>query len=74
MPYNAMASVPTFAPLAKRFADSLLAVEDSLYKTKNQSGQDPLNFPSRRNAQLGGLMGFVRSGERRPASSRDTDV
>lgn len=62
-----MASVPAFAPLAKRFADSLLAVEDSLYQTKNQSGQDPLNFPIRLNDQLGGLMGFIMSGERRPA-------
>jgi hypothetical protein len=56
-----------FAPSAKRFADSLLAVEDSLYQTKNQSGQDPRNFPIRLNNQLGGLMGFVTSSERRPA-------
>jgi hypothetical protein len=41
-------------------------VEDSLYQTKNQSGQDPLNFPIRLNDQLGGLMSFVMSGERRP--------
>ncbi|MEN9508331.1 MAG: hypothetical protein RLZZ621_894, partial [Gemmatimonadota bacterium] len=38
-----------------------------LYQTKNQSGQDPLNFPIRLNDQLGGLMGFIMSGERRPA-------
>ena len=41
-------------------------VEDSLYQTKNQSGQDPLNYPIRLNDQLGGLMSFVTSGERRP--------
>jgi len=62
-----MTSVAAFAPLAKTFADSLNVVEDSLYQTKNQSGQDPLNFPIRLNDQLGGLMGFVMSGERRPA-------
>jgi hypothetical protein len=56
----------TFGPLAQVFADSLNAVEDSLYQTKNQSGQDPLNFPIRLNDQLGGLMGFITQGERRP--------
>ena len=61
-----MASVPAFAPLAKTFAEQLGVVEDSLYQTKNQSGQDPLNFPIRLNDQLGGLMGFIMSGERRP--------
>jgi photosystem II stability/assembly factor-like uncharacterized protein len=62
-----MASVPAFVPLATTFAEQLSVVEDSLYQTKNQSGQDPLNFPIRLNDQLGGLMSFVMSGERRPA-------
>ena len=56
-----------FGPLVKTFADSLSAVEDSIYQTKNQSGQDPLNFPIRLNDQIGGLMGFVMGGERRPS-------
>src|SRR5690606_9130426 len=55
-----------FAPMATTFADSLSGVEDSLYQTKNQSGQDPLNFPIRLNDQMGGLMSFVAGGERRP--------
>ena len=37
-----------------------------MYQTKNESGQDPLNFPIRLNNQLAALMGFVSSGERRP--------
>jgi hypothetical protein len=61
-----MSGTASFAPLVKTFADSLSAVEDSLYQTKNQSGQDPLNFPIRLNDQLGGLMSFIASGERRP--------
>jgi hypothetical protein len=61
-----MAANTGFATVAKRFADSLNAVEDSLYQTKNQSGQDPLNYPIRLNDQLGGLMSFIASGERRP--------
>ncbi|MEY5032212.1 MAG: hypothetical protein RL354_1243, partial [Planctomycetota bacterium] len=43
------------------------AIEETLYQTQNRSGQDPLNFPIRLNDQLGGLMGFIMSGERRPA-------
>jgi photosystem II stability/assembly factor-like uncharacterized protein len=55
-----------FGPLAQKFADSLSAVEDSIYQTKNQSGQDPLNFPIRLNNQFSSLLSFVSSGERRP--------
>jgi photosystem II stability/assembly factor-like uncharacterized protein len=65
-----VATVGGNAALAQRaaaFAERLSGVEDSLYQTKNQSGQDPLNFPIRLNDQLGGLMGFIMSGERRPA-------
>jgi photosystem II stability/assembly factor-like uncharacterized protein len=61
-----MAAVPAFAPAAAQLAARLKVSEDSLYQTKNQSGQDPLNFPIRLNDQLGGLMGFILSGERRP--------
>jgi photosystem II stability/assembly factor-like uncharacterized protein len=61
-----MTAVPAFAPAAAQLAARLKVSEDSLYQTKNQSGQDPLNFPIRLNDQLGGLMGFILSGERRP--------
>lgn len=57
---------PAYGDLVKSFEAKLSSVEDSLYQTKNQSGQDPLNFPIRLNDQLGGLMSFVASGERRP--------
>ena len=61
-----MAGVADFASLAKAFGDSLHATEDSVYQTKNQSGEDPLNFPVRLNNQLAALMGFIGSGDRRP--------
>jgi photosystem II stability/assembly factor-like uncharacterized protein len=61
-----MTANPAFATLVKKFSDSLSVVEDSLYQTKNQSGEDPLNFPIRLNDQMSGLLGFVSSGERRP--------
>ena len=62
----AMKENAAFGTLAKTFADSLSGVEDSLYQTKNKSGEDPLNFPVRLNDQLAGLMGFIENGERRP--------
>ena len=61
-----MAGRADFATLARTFADQLTSVEDSLYQTKNKSGEDPLNFPIRINNQLAALLGFVSSGERRP--------
>jgi photosystem II stability/assembly factor-like uncharacterized protein len=61
-----MAAVAAFAPLATTFADSLSAVEDSIYQTRNKSGEDPLNYPVRVNNQLAALIGFVSNGERRP--------
>ncbi len=55
-----------FGAMAKSFSDQLTNVEDSLYQTKNRSGEDPLNFPVRINNQMAALLGFVESGERRP--------
>jgi photosystem II stability/assembly factor-like uncharacterized protein len=63
----AMTGNAAWAPLVKAFGDSLNAVEDSLYQTKNQSGQDPLNYPIRINDQMAGLLSFVAGGgDRRP--------
>jgi hypothetical protein len=61
-----MANVKEFATLSKSFTDSLGSVEDSVYQTRNKSGEDPLNFPVRLNNQIAALMGFVTSGDRRP--------
>ena len=61
-----MSGNTNFADMAKRFADTLSNVEDSLYQTRNRSGEDPLNFPIRINDQMAGLLSFVESGERRP--------
>jgi photosystem II stability/assembly factor-like uncharacterized protein len=61
-----MTNTPSFGALAKTFEDQISNVEDSLYQTKNKSGEDPLNFPVRINNQMAALLGFVSSGERRP--------
>jgi photosystem II stability/assembly factor-like uncharacterized protein len=46
----------------------LMAVEEALYQTKNQSSQDPLNFPIRLNNKLAALGGVVGGGEAAPTA------
>ena len=60
-------------PAAKNINDaganlnkSLIAIEEALYQTKNQSSQDPLNFPIRLNNKLAALGGVVAGAESAP--------
>jgi hypothetical protein len=48
------------------FIDKLSNIEEALYQVKNQSGQDPLNFPIKLNNRLASLRRSVESGEARP--------
>jgi hypothetical protein len=45
---------------------NLAGVEESLYQTKNQSSQDPLNYPIRLNNKLAALGGVVQSADAAP--------
>jgi hypothetical protein len=45
---------------------NLVSVEESLYQTKNQSSQDPLNYPIRLNNKLAALAGVVSSADAAP--------
>ena len=45
---------------------NLTAIEEALYQTKNQSSQDPLNFPIRLNNKLAALGGVVAGAETAP--------
>lgn len=45
---------------------ALREIEETLYQTKNQSGQDPLNFPIRLNNKLAHLSAIVGNGDYRP--------
>jgi photosystem II stability/assembly factor-like uncharacterized protein len=47
----------------------LQAVEEELYQTKNQSSQDPLNFPIRLNNKLAALGSIVASADAQPTES-----
>ncbi len=54
------------AELGKAILDDIKAIEEALYQTKNESGQDPLNFPIRLNNKLGHLGSLEGFGDSRP--------
>ena len=45
---------------------NLSGVEEEIYQVRNQSGQDPLNYPIKLNNKLASLMGLVERGEAAP--------
>ena len=53
---------------AKTLSSKLTAVEEELYQTKNQSNQDPLNYPIRLNNKLASLGGVVASADAPPTT------
>ncbi len=54
------------ATAAKDFLTKITVIENDLYQTKNQSGQDPLNFPIKLNNRLSSLRRSVETGDARP--------
>jgi len=54
---------------AETLASNLSAVEGDVYQVKNQSGQDPLNFPIKTNNRLASLLRVAITGEGRPTSN-----
>ncbi len=53
----------------EQLAKALSAVEEDVYQVKNQSGQDPLNFPIKTNNRLASLLRVAVSGEGRPTGN-----
>ncbi|MFO7893381.1 MAG: hypothetical protein R6U63_06605 [Longimicrobiales bacterium] len=47
---------------------SLDAVEGEIYQVRNQSNQDPLNFPIKLNNRIAALLGVVQGAEGRPTA------
>ena len=45
------------------------AIEERIYQVRNQSGQDPLNFPIRVNNRLATLLSMAEQGDGRPVSN-----
>jgi photosystem II stability/assembly factor-like uncharacterized protein len=64
-----------FTRLANVMMDSLTYRENEVYQTRNQSGQDPLNYPIRLNNKIAALSGVVGAGEYKPTNqSREAFV
>ena len=53
----------------EQLTKSLSAVEETIYQVRNQSGQDPLNFPIKTNNRLASLLRVAISGEGRPTGN-----
>jgi photosystem II stability/assembly factor-like uncharacterized protein len=56
------------AEAAKGFSKRLSAIEEELYQTRNQSNQDPLNYPIKLNNKLAALGGVVAATDVAPTS------
>ena len=52
----------------KALLDQLSRIEEDLYQVRNQSGQDPLNFPIRLNNRLAALQEIVETGDAKPTA------
>ena len=61
-----------FASVARTLTDRLSAVESEIYQVKNQSGQDPLNYPIRLNNKIAALSGVVGGTDAKPTSQSYT--
>ena len=64
-----IAGQPSFKVIndaASTLKKNLSSVEENLYQTKNQSSQDPLNYPIRLNNKLAALAGVVSSADAAP--------
>ncbi len=66
-PYS-KSSNKAVADAAKELARKLSLVENELYQTKNQSNQDPLNFPIKLNNKLAALAGAVAANDISPTA------
>ncbi len=53
----------------EQLAKALSVVEEDIYQVRNQSGQDPLNFPIKTNNRLASLLRVANSGEGRPTGN-----
>jgi hypothetical protein len=51
-----------------RLLANVSAVEENIYQVRNQSGQDPLNFPIKVNNRLANLMSMAQRGDGRPGN------
>jgi hypothetical protein len=61
-----------YAAMADPLNNGLTMVESEIYQVRNQSGQDPLNYPIKVNNQIAALAGVVGSTDARPTKQSVT--
>ncbi len=61
-----------FKALSDALAAQLSKIEAEIYQVKNQSGQDPLNYPIRLNNKIAALSGVVSGGDFKPTAQSYT--
>ncbi|MGQ0813742.1 MAG: VPS10 domain-containing protein [Gemmatimonadota bacterium] len=62
------ASDPKLADFASQLKDKLSKVEEEIYQVRNQSNQDPLNYPIKLNNKIAALLGAVEGVAGRPTA------
>ena len=62
-------SDPQLEAAGDKLTKDLSAVEEEIYQVRNQSGQDPLNFPIKINNRLAALLGVVSRSDDKPIAS-----
>jgi len=65
-PLKDKAEMKDLTDMGKSILDEMKKIEETLYQTKNRSGQDPLNFPVRLNDKLAGLASEADGGDYKP--------
>ena len=55
--------------VAEQLMKELTAVEEDVYQVRNQSNQDPLNFPLKTNNRLASLLRVVEAGDGKPTGN-----
>jgi photosystem II stability/assembly factor-like uncharacterized protein len=60
---------PRLEAAGSRLAANLSAIEEEIYQVRNQSGQDPLNFPIRLNNRIAGLLRVINTGDGKPLAA-----
>jgi photosystem II stability/assembly factor-like uncharacterized protein len=60
---------PRLADAAGKLTSDLSSVEEAIYQVRNQSSQDPLNFPIKINNRLASLLRVVNAGDGKPIAN-----
>src|SRR5207248_2338712 len=60
---------PAITAAADAMTRKISEVEEEIYQVRNQSNQDPLNFPIKINNRIGALRRSVETGDARPTNA-----